>query len=329
MRVPLIIAAVLGLGGFFALMLAQDVGRLGQVVATLGPAIAAICLYRVIPIAAHTQGWRSVMPPSGRPGFGPMLAMRWIGESINTLLPVGQVGGDVARARLMTAAGIRAESAGAEVAVDFLLGIMSQAAFALMGVAALLLSAPGIAGSVQVLAGSAVLVALAVLLTVLQRRGFFAGLSAVAIKLMGAEAGAGLAKGAAGLDREVARILSDRRKMLVGFGWRLAGWLAHVGEAWILLQALGGPGGLETALALESLAWAVRSAAFLIPGAIGAQEGGIVAVGLLLGLPAEAALALALAKRAREIVVCSPGLLAWLFAERRGVRCLLASGRVR
>lgn len=329
MRAQLFFAAILGLGGLLALTLAQDVGRLGEAFSSLGPAIAAICVFRALPIAAHTLGWRAVMPPADRPGFGAMLVMRWIGESINTLLPVGQVGGDVARARLMASAGVRAEAAGAQVAVDFLLGMVSQAVFALMGVAALLLSAPGIGASLQILAGTAILVLMTGLLAALQRKGFFSGLSGVVKKLMGEETASRLARGAADLDREVALILSQRARMLSGFGWRLGGWLAHVAESWILLAALGLPATLETALALESLAWAVRSIAFLIPGAIGAQEGGIVAVGLLLGLPAESALALALAKRAREIMVCAPGLLAWLFAERRGIKDLLAAERPR
>lgn len=329
MRAQLFFAAILGLGGLLALTLAQDVGRLGEAFSSLGPAIAAICIFRALPIAAHTLGWRAVMPPADRPGLGTMLVMRWIGESINTLLPVGQVGGDVARARLMASAGVRAEAAGAQVAVDFLLGMVSQAVFALMGVAALLLSAPGIGASLQILAGTAILVLMTGLLAALQRKGFFSGLSGVVKKLMGEETASRLARGAADLDREVALILGQRSRMLAGFGWRLAGWLAHVAESWILLAALGLPATLETALALESLAWAVRSIAFLIPGAIGAQEGGIVAVGLLLGLPAESALALALAKRAREIMVCTPGLLVWLFAERRGIRGLLAAERPR
>lgn len=327
MRAQLFIAAILGVGGLVTLTLAQDAGRLGDAFSSLGPAIVAICAYRALPIAAHTLGWRAVVPAADRPGFGAMLVMRWIGESINTLLPVGQVGGDVARARLMTSGGVRTEAAGAQVAVDFLLGMASQAAFALMGVAALLLSAPGIAASLQVLAGTAILILLAGLLAGLQRKGFFTGLSGVVKRLMGEETASRLARGAADLDREVALLLGQRPRMLAGFGWRLAGWLAHVAESWILLAALGLPATLETALALESLAWAVRSIAFLIPGAIGAQEGGIVAVGLLLGLPAESALALALAKRTREIVVCAPGLLVWLFIERRGIRSLLATER--
>lgn len=329
MRLSFIFAAVLGIGCVFGLMLAQDSGRLWGALSTLGPAICVISLYRAIPIAAHTKGWQSVMSATGRPAWWSMLVMRWIGESINTLLPVGQVGGDVARARLVASAGVRSEVAGAEVAVDFLLGIISQAIFALMGVWALLLAAPGIATTVQVLAGVAILVALAALLTYAQRNGLFFRLAGVARKLMSDEAGARLSKGADGLDQEIARIFSNRPRLLAGFGWRLAGWLCHVGEAWILLAALGASAGLETALALESLSWVVRSIAFLIPGAIGAQEGGIVAVGMLLGLPAESALALALAKRAREIVVCGPGLVAWLYAERRGVRLLFALGRIR
>lgn len=329
MRTTLTIAAAMGLAGLLALMLAQDAGRLGTALATLGPAIAWICLFRAIPLAIHARGWHSLMPRDGRPGFGRVLAMRWIGESINTLLPVGQVGGDVARARLLTAAGLPPQVAGAGVAVDFLLGILSQAVFAMIGVAALLAAAPGLGLDSRLIVGVAVLLVIAVLLVALQRKGFFAGLAGATRRLMGAETAGRLAEGAAGLDREVAVLVADRRRMLTGFGWRLAGWLTHVGEAWLLLDALGTSAGLAAALALESLAWAVRSAAFLVPGAIGAQEGGIVAVGMLLGLPAETALALALAKRAREMLVCGPGLVAWLAAERHGIGSLLTARRPR
>jgi hypothetical protein len=62
---------------------------------------------------------------------------------------------------------------------------------------------------------------------------------------------------------------------------------------------------------LESLGQALRSAGFALPGGLGAQEGGIVAGGVLLGIAPEIALAVALVKRARELVYGVPGLIAW------------------
>ena len=60
-----------------------------------------------------------------------------------------------------------------------------------------------------------------------------------------------------------------------------------------------------------------RGAAFLVPGALGLQEAGFLGLGLLLGLAPETALALAIARRIRDLVVFLPGLLAWVWVERR------------
>ena len=50
---------------------------------------------------------------------------------------------------------------------------------------------------------------------------------------------------------------------------------------------------------------------------MGAQEAGFLGLGMLLGLDAEAAAALAVARRLRDLVVFLPGLLFWARAERR------------
>jgi uncharacterized membrane protein YbhN (UPF0104 family) len=70
-------------------------------------------------------------------------------------------------------------------------------------------------------------------------------------------------------------------------------------------------------LAIEAMVQAIASAAFLMPGALGLQEAGFLGLGMLLGLDAEAAAALAVARRLRDLVVFLPGLLFWVRAERR------------
>jgi hypothetical protein len=63
------------------------------------------------------------------------------------------------------------------------------------------------------------------------------------------------------------------------------------------------------AFVLESLGQAIRGAGFAIPGALGVQEGGYLLLAPLAGLAPDAALALSLAKRARELLLGLPGLL--------------------
>ena len=72
------------------------------------------------------------------------------------------------------------------------------------------------------------------------------------------------------------------------------------------------------ALLLESLGQAIRGAGFAVPGALGIQEGGYLLLAPVAGLPPDTALALSLAKRAREILLGLPGLLYWhLFGRQR------------
>ena len=59
---------------------------------------------------------------------------------------------------------------------------------------------------------------------------------------------------------------------------------------------------------IESLLHAVRGAAFAVPGALGAQEGGLIVLCAIFGVPPEAALALSLVKRIPDFVLGLPGL---------------------
>ena len=79
---------------------------------------------------------------------------------------------------------------------------------------------------------------------------------------------------------------------------------------------LGTPVSWANALLLESLGQAIRGAGFAIPGALGVQEAGYLLLGPLAGLPADAALALSLAKRSRELLLGLPGLLYLRLATR-------------
>jgi uncharacterized membrane protein YbhN (UPF0104 family) len=96
------------------------------------------------------------------------------------------------------------------------------------------------------------------------------------------------------------------------------GWLVGTAEVYLVLLLLGHPVSWLAALLLESLGQAIRGAAFAVPGALGVQEGGYLLLAPLAGLPPAAALALSLAKRAREILLGLPGLLYLHFWERAG-----------
>jgi len=61
----------------------------------------------------------------------------------------------------------------------------------------------------------------------------------------------------------------------------------------------------------------VRGAAFAVPGGLGVQEGGYIALCAMFGIPVQEALALSLAKRVADVAVGLPGLIAWQVVEGR------------
>ena len=82
---------------------------------------------------------------------------------------------------------------------------------------------------------------------------------------------------------------------------------------------MGYPIGLAEAILIKGLIVGLRGVAFTVPGAFGIQEGGFIAIGALIGFPAELMLAVSLASRVREIVPSIPFLLAWQQVEGRAL----------
>jgi hypothetical protein len=64
------------------------------------------------------------------------------------------------------------------------------------------------------------------------------------------------------------------------------------------------------------MATVARGAAFFVPSGLGVQDVTIVSMSRLVGVDMETAVALGIAKRARELLVGAPGLVAWFFARR-------------
>jgi uncharacterized membrane protein YbhN (UPF0104 family) len=77
---------------------------------------------------------------------------------------------------------------------------------------------------------------------------------------------------------------------------------------------------LLDAIMIEGLLSAARTVGFLLPAGLGIQEGALLLLCGWAGVPGHVALALALVKRARELGVGLPGLVAWAVLERPKLR---------
>ncbi len=319
-RLALSLAGLLGLA--LATYLVADHGATAILAAmfAIGWGLVAVTLFHLVPMFLANLSWRELLPRENRPGAFTLLWIRWVRESVNSLLPVAQLGGDLVCARLVYLQGVPAASAIASMVVDLTVSVLTQLVFVALGLALLLMRSqdPAVLTVVWgVAAGMGILVAAMTAFMLVQRLGMFDIAIRIGGSLLGGGALARLNAGAAGIDGAIRALYRDRRAFWTAMAWRLADWIAGAGEVWLFMYFLGRPVTLAEALILESLGTGVRSAAFLVPGAIGILEASYIVFGGLFGISASDSLTLALAKRVRELLLGVPGLLAWQMAEGR------------
>jgi putative membrane protein len=326
MRFFTILGLIAGLALFAGLLGHFGAAEVAAGAAAAGWGLVWIILYRFLTIGIHGLGWRTLFAPA-RPPAVAVFRARWIGEAMNSLLPVAQLGGDLARAQLaaqMPAGAAKGRvggaAAGATVAVDFAVGLVAQLVFTVIGLALLIpwlgSSRAAIGGIGGWVAGLGLVVVSMGALFLAARSGWLGAI--VRRAAVGRGPGwAGLAGGITAIEERTGELYRDRRALAACLTWRLLAWLLQSGETWLAMLFIGTPVSLPVALVLESLSSAVRSGAFMVPGGVGVQEGGFVIVGTLVGLPAETALALALVKRVRELAVGIPAVAVWSGSQSR------------
>lgn len=313
MRVSTVIAWLLGGGLLAALVALNHPWRVLAGVAALRFWLPLVLAYHAVPLFFDVLAWRRlfVAPPR----YSALYYIRWISESVNGLFPVPHLG-ELLRARL-TARIARPGESGATIVVDLTLGVATQGLFAALGLALFSLELHSAALLKGLVIALAVLSVVGGTFYVLQRAGLFA-LAVSLARRFSSEARRRFAiEDARALDGNVRALYAQRARLLVSAAWRFIGWLAGAGEVWLILKGLGRPAGFLDCIMLESLSQAARTAAFAIPGGLGFQDGALLLLSAQLGLGAETGLALALAKRCRELVVGAPGLVVAYVSEAR------------
>jgi putative membrane protein len=298
------------------LFLHEDARVIWTLVRHAGAGLLLASLFHALPMLLNAVAWRAILPGALRPTLGAMTRVVWIRESINGLLPVARIGGELVSYRLLRRLGLRRAPAAASLVVDMALSILSQLAFALLGLGLLLAAGSGGGLIRQLAVGLLLLAPLGIVFILVQRAGLFERLARLLDKLAAGRL-AGAIEHSARIDRAIRLVYRRRAAVAACFLWQCAGWATTTGEIWLALQFLGQPLGLLDALAIEALIQAASSAAFIVPGALGVQEGAFILIGGALGLDPPTALALAAARRLRDVVVFFPGLATWQWAEAR------------
>jgi putative membrane protein len=313
---------------FVIVLFSHDLHTIFSILVLAGWGLLGVTLFHLLPLVLDAGAIR-VLEPGARAGaLLDALRVRWIGESANSLMPAGAIGGPLLMIRQLIQRGTAATAAVAAITVSTTLQSFAQVVFALMGVAIMGTHLAGISAATSwtaVLIACACLVVPLVSFYLLQRRGLFAGVMRLGQRFAGARDWSHLVKHAEGIDAALTQTYGERARLWQSFALSLAGWIVGTAEVWLLLRLLGSPGSWSDALMLESLGQAIRGAAFAIPGALGVQEGGYLLLAPLAGVPPDVALALALAKRARELLLGIPGLVYLYFTERAFRRRLAAA----
>src|SRR5437763_15671244 len=312
---------LLALGGaalFTFLLIREGAPQVGKAIATAGWAIPAVIAYHfAVPVFLDALAWWILFPKIERPQLRRIYWMRWIGESVSTLVPSAAVGGDIVRARLAAISGSSVATAAGTVLVDLTLGVFTQAAFTLLGVL-LLVNATGQKNFVgPTVIGIIVGLAAVCGFYFVQRLGMFRFLARMIAKLANSPEWHSLVQSGETLDQTIRSLYARRHAVIACCGWTILSLVLNSGEILIELWRLNLHATVANAIILQSMALTIRSVAFPVPGGLGVQESGYVLVGNLLGIPGETAFALSLITRVRELGFGIPGLIIWQLIEGR------------
>jgi len=287
---------IVGFVGMFVLIgltVWHGADHVGDAMVSAGWASVLVLLARGVAVAMAGAGWWLLFPREQRPSISLCIGIRFVREGANALLPLAQIGGDFIGARCLALRGMRGSLAAASVIVDVLMQAISQLVFAIIGL--ILLMSIGGNGLIVWPVAVGIALALPALGGFLLVQGEFG--QRLVNKLLALFAGDRnwLAFGAVNdLFERLSEFYANRRRLIRSVVWHLAGWFVGAIEVWVVLKFMGG------------------GAAFAV---LGAQEGGLIVLCAIFGVPPEAALALSLVKRIPDLVIGVPGLVAWQTLE--------------
>ncbi len=304
-----------GIGGLLAGTVVIAYFGFGQVTRALlaigWGGFAAILVYRLAATSLLGFCWSLLArPPVRRAAF---VWGRLIRDSAAEVLPLSQVGGFVMGARAATLMGVSGTVAIASTVVDVTLEALGQMGYTALGLSIMAARQPTNRFIAWTIFGLCLAVLALVAFAAMQRHGF--GRLGRLLALIASHCFSDAVGRLAPVGEALRDIWNRSGALWLAGLLHFGAWIVSGVEAWLALHFMGLGIGLASVLAIESLLHAIRSVAFAVPNALGVQEGAYILIGGMFGLPPEAALALSLLKRSRDLVIGAPALLSWQLAE--------------
>ena len=317
MRAGIFLSLFLGLGVMIALIVSEGAATIGGLLSQAGWVLLLLIPLQSLPLLLYAVSWRALIV--GRARLPVLFMIACVRQAINRLLPVANVGGEIAGIRILVRQGMDGATAAASIIVELMLSLVSQYLFLALGVM-LLVSRIEDAHVIRVLMlGLAACFPVLALMVIILRHGkIFMRIERLAARFFsrwlndqrGFDHGTRLEAG-------IEKIFAVRTRPVRAIAWNFAGLIVGCSETWFALRWLGHPVSIVEAVVLESLTQAAKSLLFMVPAGLGVQEAGLIATGHWLGIGPDVALALSLAKRMRELLLGVPVLVAWQLHEGR------------
>ena len=313
MKIFSVLAGILGTAAVVALVGYFGVGAVTQSLLAVGIAgFLAICAMQLALTAVLGLAWGALLPGVPRRS---LIWARLVRDSAAEALPFSQVGGYVLGARALALTGVSWTRAAASTIADVTLEFLTQIPFTALGITLLVWLQPHTRVAVPMLLGLAIAAAAGAAFVLAQRRGF-RYFDRIARHIGGGWAERGAVASAA-LHATISEIYDGRRGLRISFALHFACWAASAAQLWLLLWLAGSPLSFAAVLAIESLLYAIRTAAFVVPQAAGVQEGAYILLGAGFGLTPDTALAMSLLKRGRDLAIGLPAVAIWQAIEGR------------
>ncbi len=307
----------IGIFLILSLVLWQGIDSIGTSFSQAGWRLFWLLPYFIFPLLLLSESWNVLFHKNHKPGFRNVFLATWIGTAINWLLPVAQVGGDFSKAIWLSRRESQGALIGASTLVDKTLQAFAQFIVSIIGIGIWVSFIDDSEWTLPLIIFSILLFGLIYLFYCLQKLGLASRLTKFALRLSNGKKFVALAGNAENFDASVRQIYKKHNSLFVSLIFRVIARLLMAGETWFILYLMGHPVNIIEAILIETIAQTIKAAAFLVPGGYGVQEGGLMMIGTLLGLPTSLSLSLVLAKRSREIIIALPALCYWYWGEGR------------
>jgi hypothetical protein len=295
------IAALAGLALLVYAIVYIGVDQIVQTLVILGPILPIVLAITFFKYPLQAAAWRLALKPEIRPRWPPSIAATLSGDALGYLTWAGPLTGEPLKAYLV------------RDLVPVAIGVTAGAAKRLL---------------YNATAAVVIVIAAALAFPLSRTGGLFTGVVAVGIcgglswwwiRSHGAAVAAPSAASVEppGVIAAVAHDLwRERRGALAAIlGIEVAQQALLMGEAYVMLAAMGAQPGLRSVAIFEGVTKAVNTVGGIVPGRLGIAEGGTALAAGALGLGASYGMGLALMRRVRAVAWGAVGLLLLWYRE--------------